>query len=155
VDITRLSPLETGRERVSVGKGGGLPLTVTAIRGANVDYVRDACKILGEMGDRSAIEPLRRLLPLNLNGVMGGGGSGTGWSGRPDAVALAKLGDLSGIEVLRASIIKGDVLDVVDDFVEIGLKQFIPELLSMLEHRDESKRVHAAQAILLLFERGK
>jgi hypothetical protein len=86
---------------------------------------------------------------------MGGGGSGTGWSGRPDAVALAKLGDLSGIEVLRASIIKGDVLDVVDDFVEIGLKQFIPELLSMLEHRDESKRVHAAQAILLLFERGK
>src|SRR5258708_35323487 len=113
------------------------------------------------MGDRSAVEPLKRLLPLNLNGVLASRGSGSGWSGRPDAVALAKLGDFSGIEVLRASISKGDPLDVLGscagtgDFVEIGLKRFIPELLPMLENRDESKRVLAAQAILLLFERGK
>jgi hypothetical protein len=159
VEITRLRPLETGGEGVSTGNG--LPLTVTAIRGANVEYVRDACKILGEMRDRSAIAPLKRLLSLNLNGVLAGGGSGTGWPGRPDAVALAKLGDFSGIEVLRASISRGDPLEVVGswggagDFVEIGLKRFIPELLPMLEHRDESKRVRAAQSILLLFERGK
>src|SRR5262249_22460237 len=155
VEITRLRPLETGGEGVSTGEG--YILKVEAIRDANVEYIRDACKILGEMGDPAAIEPLKRLLSLNLNGVLAGGGSGAGWPGRPDAVALAKLGDFSGIEILRASISKGDPLDVVGswggDFVEIGLKRFIPELLPMLEHRDESKRVLAAQAILLLFER--
>jgi hypothetical protein len=159
VETTRLRPFETGGEGVSAGEG--LPLTVTVIQDANVEYVREACKTLGEMQDRLAIEALRRLLPLNLNGVLASGGSGTGWPGRPDAVALAKLGDFSGIEVLRASIRKGDPLEVVGswggtgDFVEIGLKRFIPELLPILEHRDESKRVLAAQSILLLFERGK
>jgi hypothetical protein len=113
------------------------------------------------MGDRSAIQSLEHLLQLNLNGVSGSGGTGTGWTGRPDAVALAKLGDFSGIAILRKSISAGDPLGVVGswgglgDFVEIGLKRFIPELLPMLEHRDESKRVLAAQAILLLLENGR
>jgi len=158
VDLIDLRPIESGGEGVKVGNGS---LTVTAIHGSNVEYIRSACNILGEIGDRSAIEPLKRLLPQNLNGVLAGGGSGTGWSGRPDAVALAKLGDFSGIAALRESISKGDPLDVVGswggtgDFVEIGLKRFIPELLPMFEHRDESKRVLAAQAILLLLESGR
>jgi HEAT repeat protein len=159
VGITCLRPIETGGEGVTTGNGA--IITVTGIEGANVDHIRDACKILGEMGDLAAIEPLKKLLPLNLNGVLGNGGSGTGWSGRPDVVALARLGDFSGIEILRASIRKGDRLDVAGswggagDFVEIGLKRFIPDLLSMLDHYEESKRALAAQAILLLFERGR
>ena len=113
------------------------------------------------MGDRSAVEPLKHLLPLNLNGVLASGGSGTGWFGRPDTVALAKLGDFSGIAILRASISKGDPLGAagswerIGDFVEIGLKRFIPDILPMFEDRDESKRVQAAQAILLLLESGR
>ena len=93
--------------------------------------------------------------------MCGGRGSGTGWFGRPDAVALAKPGDFLGIGVLRASIIKGDPLGVVGDwcfkgdFVEIGLKRFIPEILPMLESRDEDKRALAAQAILLLLENAR
>lgn len=159
VEITGLRPIETGGEGVTTGNGA--LLTVKAIKGAKVEHIRNACKLLGEMGDPAAIEPLKKLLPQNLNGILAGGGSGTGWSGRPDAVALAKLGDFSGIEILRASISKGDRLDVVGswggtgDFVEIGLKRFIPDLLPMLDHREGSKRVLGAQAILLLFERGK
>jgi HEAT repeat protein len=158
VELLNLRPIESGGEGVEVGDGS---FTVTAIRDSNVDYIRSACKILGEMGDRSAIEPLKRLLPMNLNGVSATGGSGTGWPGRPDAVALAKLGDFSGIAVLRASISKGDPLNVVGswpgsgDFVAIGQKRFIPEILPMLDNREEEKRVLAAQAILLLLERGR
>lgn len=158
MDLLNLRPIESGSEGVQVGNGS---LKVTAIEGSNVEYIRSACKTLGEMGDRSANAPLKDLLPRNLNGVLAGGGSGTGWCGRPDAIALAKLGDFSGIEVLRASIRKGDPLGVVGswggtgDFVEIGLKRFIPELLPMFEHRDESKRVLAAQAIVLLLEGGR
>jgi HEAT repeat protein len=158
VGILDLRPIESGGEGVEVGDG---TLTVTALRGANVEYVRSACQILGEMGDRSAIGPLKRLLPLNLNGVLAGGGSGTGWPGRPDAVALAKLGDFSGIRVLRASIRAGDPLGVAGswlgpgDFAAIGLKRFIPEQLPLLKDRDETKRVVAAKEILLLLERGR
>lgn len=152
-----LRPIESGTEGVRSGNGS---LKVTAINGATVEYVRSACALLGEMGDRAAVEPLERLLPLNLNGVLGGGGSGTGWCGRPDAVALARLGDFSGLAVLRASLEKGDRLDVLSsldggDYVAIGRKRFIPDLLPMLVHRDDSKRVLAAQAILLLLERGQ
>ncbi len=105
-----------------------------------------------------AIEPLKRLLPLNLNRVLGGGGSGTG---RPEAFALARLGDLSGVEILRASIRKGDRLGVVGfwgdpgDFVAIGRKSLIRELLPALDHRAAGKRVLAAQVFLLLFESGR
>jgi HEAT repeat protein len=158
VALLDLRPLETGSEGVRTGGDG---FTVTAIRGGNVDVVRAACEIVGEAGDRSAVEPLRRLLALNLNGVHASGGSGTGWPGRPDVVALARLGDYSGVEVLRASIARGDPLEVVGrwggcgDFVAIGLKRFIPELLPLLNHRDEEKRVGAAQDILLLLERGR
>jgi HEAT repeat protein len=158
VDLLDLRPLETGTEGVRVG--GDAIITVTAIRGGNVDIVRAACSLLGEIGDRSAIEPLKRLLLLNLNGISADGGSGTGWSGRPDAVALAKLGDDSGVEVLRASIAKGDPLGVVGgwgggDFVAIGQRRFIPELLPLLRHPNDEKRVAAAQDILLLLERGR
>ena len=71
LEILDVRPIETGGEGVQVGDG---TLTVTAIRGANVEYIRDACALLGEMGDRSAVEALKRLLPLNLNGILGGGG---------------------------------------------------------------------------------
>jgi hypothetical protein len=121
----------------------------------NVEYIRAACEILREMGDRSAVEPLKRLLPLNLNGICGatGGGSGFGWGRRPDALALAKLGDFSGIAVLRASISKGDRLDATEDYAEIGLKRFIPDVLSLFEDPYETKWVQAAQTILLVLEK--
>jgi len=157
VGLLDLRPIETGGEGVRVRDGS---FTVTAIRGGNVEVVRDACSILGEAGDRSAVEPLRRLLELNLNGVLAGGGSGTGWAGRSDAVALARLGDFSGISILRASIARGDPLGVVEawgggDFAAIGRRRFIPELLPLLGNRDEDKRVQAARDILLLLERGR
>lgn len=154
LDLLELRPLEENGEAGRGGKGSEKDEP-------NVKIIRTACKILGEMGDRSAIKALQSLLPQNLNGVLAGRGSGTGWPGRPDVVALAKLGDFSGIDVLRASIRKGDPLNVTGtwvsggDFVEIGLKRFIPELLPLFEERDEGKRVQAAQAILILLERGK
>jgi HEAT repeat protein len=153
VDLLDLRPIETGGEGVQVG--GGAIIKVTAINGTNLEFIRAACEILGEMRDRSAVEPLKRLLQLNLNGVVATGGSGFGWSGRPDVVALAKLGDFSGIDILRASIKKGDCLGAVGDYVEIGLKRYVPDMLPLFEDGDESKRVEAAQAILLLLERGK
>jgi HEAT repeat protein len=159
VDLLDLRPLETGGEGVTTGDG--FIVKVTALHGTNVEVVRSACTILGEMGDPSAVGPLCRLRAVNLNGILGGGGSGTGWPGRPDAVALARLGDFSGVAVLRESIRGGDRLDVVGswggtgDFVGIGLKRFIPELLPVLDSHDERKRVFAAQAILLLLERGR
>ena len=154
VELLDVRPVESGGEGGTVGEGS--LLKVTASRGTNVEIIRSACKVLGEMGDRSAAEALKTLLPLNLNGVLGGG-SGTGWMGRPDAVALAKLGDFSGIAVLRASIDGGDRLDIASsgNFVEIGLKRLIPELLPLLEHDNDRKRVLAAREILLLLERGK
>jgi HEAT repeat protein len=159
VELVGLRPIASGGEGVTTGDG--LIIKVTTIEGANLDYIRSACEILGEMGDRSAVEPLKALLPLNLNGALATGGSGTGWSGRPDAVALAKLGDFSGMAILRASISKGDPLGAagswgqIGDFAEIGLKRFIPDLFPLLKDRDERKRVQAAQAILILLERGR
>lgn len=156
--ILDVRPIETGGEGVGAGDGS---YVVKAIPGSNVEYIRRACKILGDMGDRTAIKPLKQLLTMNLNGVLAGGGSGIGMPGRPDAVALAKLGDFSGIDVLRASIIKGDPLEVIgnwgctSDFVKIGLKRYIPEILPMLHHQDEGKRMLAALAIIILLERAK
>jgi hypothetical protein len=111
VELLDLRPLENGTEGVRVG--GDAIIAVTAIRDGNLDIVRDACSLIGEIGDRSAIEPLKRLLLLNLNGISATGGSGSGWSRRPDAVALAKLGDYSGVEILRKSIANDDPLGVV------------------------------------------
>jgi HEAT repeat protein len=151
-DLLELRPIESGTEGVETG--GEYIVKVTALNGTNLEYIRSACRIVGEIGDRSAIEPLKRLLPLNLNGTVATGGSGFGWGRRPDVVALARMGDFSGIEVLRASISKGDPLGAVDDFVEIGLRQYIPQLLPMLDPAVR-KQVEAAEAILLLFENGR
>src|SRR5205085_1734516 len=118
IDLLELRPIESGREGVSESGGA------KEIDAPNVECIRSACKILGEMGNHAAIEPLKRLIPLNLNGICAGGGSGTGWFGRPDAVALAKLGDYSGIAILRGSINKNDPFGVAGawggngDFVE-------------------------------------
>ncbi len=158
VELLGVHPLETGGEGVEVRDDG---FKVTAHRGTNVEVVRRACDLLGEIGDESAIEPLRRLLKVNLNGVLDGGGSGTGWGGRPEAVALAQLGDFSGIPVLRAAIENGDHLDIAGsrwrggDFVTIGRKRFAAELLPLLEHHDREKRACAARDILILLDRGK
>jgi HEAT repeat protein len=163
MDLLDLRPIETSGEGVQVGNGttDGFIIKSTAINGTNLEYIRAACEILGEMRDRSAVEPLQRLLPLNLNGVVATGGSGFGWSGRPDVVALATMGDFSGISVLRESIGKGDRLGAAGsthragDYVEIGLKRFIPDILPLFEDGDETKRVEAAQAVLLLLESGR
>jgi len=158
-EVLELRPLETGSEGVS-STGGGLK--VEALKESKVEYVRRACELLGEMEDRAAVPALKRLLSQNLNGILGvEGGSGSGWSGRPDAVALARLGDDSGIDLLRESIRKGDRLGVVGswgnpgDFVAIGQKRFIPEIAPLLGHDDDDKRVLAARAILLLIEQGR
>jgi HEAT repeat protein len=157
LEILDLRPIETGGEGTKVG--GGAIIKVTALDGTNLEQIRAACKILGEMGDQSAINPLKRLLPLNLNGIVATGGSGFGWSGRPDIVALARLGDFSGIAVLRESIGKGDPLGAagslgrIGDLTEIGEQRYIPDVLPLLDHRDENKRVNAAQTILLLLEK--
>lgn len=156
IELLSVRPLESGREGVQFGDGS---MKVTAIRDGNVDTVRRACYLLGEIGDELAIEPLRRLLSLNLNGVNGGGG--TGWAGRPDAVALAKLGDLSGIPMLRSAIADGDRLDIAGgswyggDFVAIGQKRFAAELLPLLDHHKEDKRACAARDILILLDQGR
>lgn len=158
VELLDARPLETGQEGLRVGEGS---FTVTAVRGGTLDAVRGACRLLGEIGDVSAVAPLRRLLAENLNGVAEGGGSGTAWPGRPDAVALARLGDFSGVPVLRAAIARGDRIDVVPGrssvgaFVQIGLRRFVPELLPLLDHRDAEKRAGAARDILVLLDRGR
>jgi HEAT repeat protein len=158
-EVLDLRPLETGSEGVSSTEGA---LKVEALKEPKLEYVRRACDLLGEMEDRAAIPALKRLLRQNLNGILGtDDGSGSGWSGRPDVVALARLGDDSGIEVLRESVRKGDRLGVVGswcnpgDFVAIGQKRLIPEIVPLLNHDDDEKRVHAARAILLLIERGR
>jgi hypothetical protein len=159
VGLLTLRPLETGQEGTKIG--GEAIITVKALDRANVELVRAACTILGEMKDRSAIKPLKQLGKENLNGILGGGGSGTGWSGRPDVVALARVGDFSGIEILRKSIRDGDRLGAAGswcragDYVEIGLKRFIPDVIPLLDHHDPSSRVYAAQTILRLLESGR
>ncbi len=157
VDLLSLRPIETGGEGVSAGNG---ILKVEAVRGGNIERIRTACEILGEMGDRRAIPALKSLLGENLNGVLGGGGSGSGWAGRPDVVALARMGDFSGIELLRESIRHDDRLDVLrwyrgSDYGEIGIRRFIPDLLPLLNSRKPDKRIEAAREILLLFQRGR
>jgi HEAT repeat protein len=156
IDLLALRSLESGREGVAVGESG---FTVTALRGTKVEVIRRACKILGEMGDPRAIEPLANLQTVNLNGVSISGGSGTGWPGRPDIVARAKLGDYSGVPYLRESVHNYNRLDVVrtggGDYLEIGLKKFIPDIFPELGHHDTYRRMTAAQNILLLLERGK
>jgi len=149
-DIAGKCPIESAPE-------DDAPRIGPEIKGLNLDYIRTACRILGEMGDRTAIESLKRLLPLDINHF-----GCVGWSGRPDVVALAKLGDYSGISILQASINRGDPNHVVGswrmilgDFVQIGLMRFIPEILPLLNDRDEVNRIHAAQDILLLLESGK
>lgn len=158
VELLDARPLETGGEGVRVGDGS---FTVTAVRGGTLEAVRGACVLLGEMGEAAAVPPLRRLLAENLNGVLAGGGSGTGWPGRPDAVALARLGDFSGLPALRAAVAAGDPIDVVrgrsadGDFVAIGLRRLVPDLIPLLAHRDPGKRAAAARDILILLDRGR
>jgi HEAT repeat protein len=152
LDILDLGPLETGGEGVTVEESG---FSVKAVRGSNVEKIRKACELLGDMGDKSAIGKLKKVLHLNINGILRTGGSGTGWGGRPDAVALAKLGDFSGIPLLVDAIKNGDRLGVTRDFEKIGLKRFARELIPMLDHREEDKRVHAAVVIFNLLTRGK
>jgi HEAT repeat protein len=158
IELLDARPLETGQEGIRVGEGS---FTVTAVRGGTVDAVRGACVLLGEIGDTSAVEPLRRLLSGNLNGVAEGGGGGTAWAGRPDAVALARLGDFTGIPVLRAAVARGDRIDVVPgrsavgDFVAIGRRPFAAELLPLLAHHDAQKRASAARDILVLLDGGR
>jgi HEAT repeat protein len=159
VDLLDLRPIETGREGVKIG--GEAIIKVTGLERTNLDVVRAACTVLGEMKDRSAIEALERLGQENLNGILATGGSGTGWPGRPDVVALARMGDFSGIDILRKSIAAGDRLGAAGswcrggDYVEIGLKRFIPDVIPLLDHHEAGRRVYAAQTILRLLESGQ
>jgi hypothetical protein len=102
------------------------------------------------MGRAQAIEPIKTLLGFNLNGISATGGSGSGWSGRPDAVALAKLGDDSGIPVLVKAAKEDDRINVLPDFEAIGRKELVPHLLPALSWEDEDKLVEAARVVINL-----
>jgi hypothetical protein len=117
------------------------------------------------MGDPAALEPLRKLESEKLNGFlgMGRGDVGAGWPGRPDIVARAKLGDLSGVRILEESLENGDPLGAGGSYgmrgalVEIGLKNYARHLIPLLPTEDprEHRELYAARSILLLLERGK
>jgi hypothetical protein len=149
IDLIDVKPIETSSD------GGEKYLD------ENVAFIRLACELLGEMGDPSAVEPLKRLHPIDLGGgqISSQYGSFTRrLHGRPDVVASAKLGDFSGVEVFRRAIQDGNPIDVAGPehgYVAIGKKMFIPDLLPLLAHNDIDQRVHAVESILILMARGK
>ena len=158
IKILDLRPIESGTEGITRAPG---TLSVGRPRTRHVEFIRTACRILGEMGDARAVEPLKKILSENLNGVSGKPSrfGGTSWMGRPDVVALARLGDDSGIPLLRASIAKGDPLGVAGGwagaggFAAIGERRHIPLILPLLGHRSDDKRIAAAREILILLNR--
>jgi hypothetical protein len=135
--------------------------TVTSGGSPKLDIIRAACSLLFEIPDPSAIEPLKRLAKENLNWVSVTNGSSTSWAGRPDVVALTRMGDFSSIEILRKSISDGDPLGAAGhwggsgDYVKIGLKRFIPDIIPLLDDHRSDNRIHAAQAIVQLLEIGR
>lgn len=137
-------------------------LELRPIDASTLPVIRRSCELLGEMGDRRAIEPLKKLLSENLNGFSVGKRIGAGYYGRPDIVALARLGDLSGMEQLLAWMQKGDPLGAAGDYgrsgdlVEIGLRRYARDLVPLLaDTGHERKSLYAARAILTLLDRGK
>jgi len=159
ISLLDLRPLQDGRTASSGARCYAQPE-----RTSNLHAVRRSCELLGEMGDPAAIDPLKKILEENLNGFLGlpEVGTGTGWYGRPDVVALARLGNLSGIEVLLASLRRGDPLGVggdrsrTGDLVEIGLKRYAKELVpSLAVSGHDGTDLGAARAILMLLDRGK
>jgi hypothetical protein len=152
-------PLEDGRTA-----SPGARCLVHPERSSSLHVVRRSCELLGEMGDPAAIEPMKKILKENLNGFLGmpASSKGTGWYGRPDVVALAKLGDLSGMELLLASLRNGDPLGaagdagIPGDFVQIGLKFYARALVPLLAAAGhERKNLYAARAILTLLDHGR
>ncbi len=148
-----------------LGQPDGLPVLIEALslrplEGENLTAVRRACEILGEVGDPAALPPLRALLKENLNGALNTGAGGMGWYGRPDARALARLGDREGIQYLEATIREGDPYGVVgrwpihSEIEETGLKRFIPLVIPLLDSEEKNDRVHAARAIVYLLDHG-
>jgi len=144
--------VETGSEGVEINEDG---FTVKAIENSNVRKIRIACRVLGASANKKAIPILKKVLTVNLNGVNQTGGSGCGWSGRPDVVALAKIGDFSGIEILKKSLANNDNLEILDDFEQIGLKRYIPLIIPFLEEINIEKRIQAARVIINLLDEGK
>lgn len=154
-----LRPIEDGRTG-----SPGIRTFIPPHRTSSLHVIRRSCELLGEMGDPAAIDPLKRVLKENLNGILGmpAGPKGTGWYSRPDAVALARLGDFSGMEILFASIRNGDPLlaagdrSMPGDLVEIGLKRFAPHLVPLLGDTGfERRSLYAARAIVTLLDRGR
>lgn len=159
LELVQLRPLEDGNSP------SGVHTTTPPKEGSSLAIVRRACEILGEMGDRAAVELLKKLLSENLNGVRGmpKGSTGTGWYGRPDVVALARLGDFSGIEILSRSAQNGDPLGtagthgVTGDYQVIGIKRLARDLLPVLEQGESFDRndLFAARSILHLLDKGR
>jgi len=127
----------------------------------SLPVIRKACVLLGAMGDVRALEPLQALRSANLNGALADDQGGAGWPGRADIVALAKLGDDSGIPTLLEAIKGEDRLSVLGrwpwggDFQEIGEKRYVRDLLPALPGERFEQRIHAASAILYLLEHAK
>ncbi len=148
------------------GQKDGLPTLLEVVRlrpvdGTNIDAVREACMVLGRMGDSSAIGPLRELAGENLNGILGTGGSGWGCAGRPDWVALVRLGDEEAAKRIERSLQAGDPYQlagcwpVLSDVDSLGLKRFLPSLVPLLAEGSGGRRVPAARTIIRLIDHGR
>lgn len=149
-------------------RGGreGTPVLLDALElrpltGSNLDAVRRACEALGKLGERTAVEPLRRLLRENLNGSLPGVyGEGARYR-RPDAVALARLGQEEGYRYLEQSIQEGDpywVLGIFpdeSDVEELMDRRFLPLLVPLLASTRIGTRETAARTIIRLLDEGR
>ena len=160
MDLLDLRPLETGQEGVRTG--GDVVIRVTSPEHTNLDVVRRRA-LLGEM---------KRAVPRSMASNDSRMRTSTAFwpPAEEQSTGLvrparcrraARLGDFSGMEILRKSIANGDPLGTAGDFcrngdyAEIGLKRFIPDVIPLLNHRDALRRISAAQTILRLIESGR
>ncbi|HKY61824.1 MAG TPA: HEAT repeat domain-containing protein, partial [bacterium] len=64
------------------------------------------------------------------------------------ALALARMGDRSGIEDLKALLRQAENLtETIDALAELGLREFTPDLQRLLNHRSADVAIHAAVAL--------
>ncbi len=163
-DRAPLVRVEAATELWEQGRKDGVPILLEALslrplRGENLEAVRRACEPLGKMRASAAVKPLRALLSEDLSRT--GSPSHGLWPGRPDAVALARMGDEEGIRFLERTLSEGDAWKVVGrwpatgDIEAVGLRRLLSRMVPFLGAEELEKRVHAARAIVRLIDAGK
>ncbi len=136
-------------------------LRLRPLTGSNLILVRRACEALGQMGEASAIPDLRLLLQERLDGGNPLGIHGTQLYGRPDAVALVRLGDPVGVGFIQEAIMGRDPYYVTggwpatSDLEDLGMKSFLPLLVPRLRRRKDRDSVNAARTIVRLLDHGR